>query len=339
MELRRLPELFCGFQRQRGRGPTLYPVACSPQAWASATPFTLLEASLGLEFDPGNSEIRSAQPTTCRRSSTTCCCATCKLGKPASICRFGASRRGGARYRPDARQDAGFRRAFGLRSDPGASHALADSSEGTSAVACGWCVSARSCGRSSCVATFLDARGRSPIVLSAAGFRRRIPGCVRSRRSPDLQARVRPRPERAAFSPPQTKDGWPSAGPAQTSRPGTARGHVSSTAATAGAFSAGRSAAPPTKTWAASSTSSSIGPVTRAPPSSISAAFLASAAERSRSTGMRLRFTGPRPHHARFDARSGEGRAGIPGRQAHRRAGRVAGNSIDRASPRRMPEK
>ena len=35
MDLRRLPELFCGFPRFRGRGPTLYPVACSPQAWAS----------------------------------------------------------------------------------------------------------------------------------------------------------------------------------------------------------------------------------------------------------------------------------------------------------------
>ena len=52
MDHRRLPELFCGFQRQRGHGPTLYPVACAPQAWASATPFTLLQASLGLEFDP-----------------------------------------------------------------------------------------------------------------------------------------------------------------------------------------------------------------------------------------------------------------------------------------------
>ena len=62
MDLRRLPELFCGFQRQRGRGPTLYPVACSPQAWASATPFTLLEASLGLEFDPFNNEIRLRNP-------------------------------------------------------------------------------------------------------------------------------------------------------------------------------------------------------------------------------------------------------------------------------------
>src|SRR5499426_1631019 len=62
MEMRRLPELFCGFQRGRGRGPTLYPVACSPQAWASATPFTLIEASLGLQFDPIGSEIRLIDP-------------------------------------------------------------------------------------------------------------------------------------------------------------------------------------------------------------------------------------------------------------------------------------
>jgi glycogen debranching enzyme len=62
MDQRRLPELFCGFQRQRGHGPTLYPVACSPQAWASATPFTLLEACLGLEFDPFNCEIRLRNP-------------------------------------------------------------------------------------------------------------------------------------------------------------------------------------------------------------------------------------------------------------------------------------
>jgi len=62
MDHRRLPELFCGFQRQRGQGPTLYPVACSPQAWASATPFTLLEASLGLEFDPFKGEIRLRNP-------------------------------------------------------------------------------------------------------------------------------------------------------------------------------------------------------------------------------------------------------------------------------------
>ena len=62
MDLRRLPELFCGFQRERRRGPTLYPVACAPQAWASATPFTLLEASLGLEFDVKRREIRLRDP-------------------------------------------------------------------------------------------------------------------------------------------------------------------------------------------------------------------------------------------------------------------------------------
>jgi glycogen debranching enzyme len=62
MDLRRLPELFCGFQRERRRGPTLYPVACAPQAWASATPFSLIQACLGLEFDPGMNEIRLRNP-------------------------------------------------------------------------------------------------------------------------------------------------------------------------------------------------------------------------------------------------------------------------------------
>jgi len=51
MDLRRLPELFCGFRRKPGQGPTAYPVACSPQAWAAAAPLALLQASLGLRFD------------------------------------------------------------------------------------------------------------------------------------------------------------------------------------------------------------------------------------------------------------------------------------------------
>jgi glycogen debranching enzyme len=62
MDYRRLPELFCGFQRQHGQGPTLYPVACAPQAWASATPFALIEAMLGLQFDPCAGEIRLCNP-------------------------------------------------------------------------------------------------------------------------------------------------------------------------------------------------------------------------------------------------------------------------------------
>ena len=62
MDLRRLPELFCGFQRERRRGPTLYPVACAPQAWASATPFSLIESMLGLEFEPQSNEIHLRNP-------------------------------------------------------------------------------------------------------------------------------------------------------------------------------------------------------------------------------------------------------------------------------------
>jgi glycogen debranching enzyme len=55
-DLERLPELFCGFSRRPGEGPTRYPVACSPQAWAAGSVFMLLEACLGLVVDgPGHS--------------------------------------------------------------------------------------------------------------------------------------------------------------------------------------------------------------------------------------------------------------------------------------------
>ena len=47
-ELNRLPELVCGLHRRPGEGPTLYPVACSPQAWSAGSSFMLLQASLGL---------------------------------------------------------------------------------------------------------------------------------------------------------------------------------------------------------------------------------------------------------------------------------------------------
>ena len=58
----RLPELFCGFPRRPGSGPTLYPVACAPQAWASGTPLSLIEASLGMTLDHAKSEIRFDRP-------------------------------------------------------------------------------------------------------------------------------------------------------------------------------------------------------------------------------------------------------------------------------------
>ena len=61
----RLPELFCGFPRRLGEGPTLYPVACSPQAWAAATPFLLLKAVLGMSIAGADDRVlfqRAALP-------------------------------------------------------------------------------------------------------------------------------------------------------------------------------------------------------------------------------------------------------------------------------------
>ncbi|HEX3756562.1 MAG TPA: amylo-alpha-1,6-glucosidase [Rhizomicrobium sp.] len=62
MDLMRFPELFCGFSRRRGTAPTLYPVACQPQAWASVVPFALLEACLGIAVDRRRREIRFRNP-------------------------------------------------------------------------------------------------------------------------------------------------------------------------------------------------------------------------------------------------------------------------------------
>ena len=47
----RLPELICGFHRRGGESPTLYPVACAPQAWSAGAVFMLLGACLGLGID------------------------------------------------------------------------------------------------------------------------------------------------------------------------------------------------------------------------------------------------------------------------------------------------
>lgn len=62
MDLKRLPELFCGFRRRRGRGPSLYPRACAPQAWAAAAPFGALAAALGLGFDAETQTVRLDRP-------------------------------------------------------------------------------------------------------------------------------------------------------------------------------------------------------------------------------------------------------------------------------------
>lgn len=62
VDLRRIPELFCGFTRRSGRGPTLYPVACSPQSWAAGAVFMLLSAALGLSIRAAGNEIRFSRP-------------------------------------------------------------------------------------------------------------------------------------------------------------------------------------------------------------------------------------------------------------------------------------
>ena len=62
MELQRLPELFCGFHRRNGAAPTLYPVACSPQTWASGALLFMLQASLGIYFEAGKGIVIFKQP-------------------------------------------------------------------------------------------------------------------------------------------------------------------------------------------------------------------------------------------------------------------------------------
>jgi glycogen debranching enzyme len=62
IDLRRLPELFCGFVRRRTRGPTFYPVACMPQAWAAAAPLFMLQSCLGLGFDLNQAHITFEGP-------------------------------------------------------------------------------------------------------------------------------------------------------------------------------------------------------------------------------------------------------------------------------------
>ncbi len=57
LPLDRLPELFCGFERARRTGPTGYPVACAPQAWAAAAPIALVAAGIGLDFEDGRARL------------------------------------------------------------------------------------------------------------------------------------------------------------------------------------------------------------------------------------------------------------------------------------------
>ncbi len=59
----RLPELMCGFERREGEPPIGYPVACSPQAWASGAVFMMLQAVLGLTIDAWRGVIHINRPS------------------------------------------------------------------------------------------------------------------------------------------------------------------------------------------------------------------------------------------------------------------------------------
>ncbi len=63
VDLRRLPELICGFERSPGAGPTLYPLACAPQAWAAGAVFLMLQACLGLSIRGREGQILLERPT------------------------------------------------------------------------------------------------------------------------------------------------------------------------------------------------------------------------------------------------------------------------------------
>ena len=63
VESNRLPELFCGFhKRADSSGPTLYPVACAPQAWAAGSVYLLLRASLDISIRAPERIIRFSNP-------------------------------------------------------------------------------------------------------------------------------------------------------------------------------------------------------------------------------------------------------------------------------------
>lgn len=58
----RPPELFCGYERNNYSSPVRYPVACSPQAWATGTIFQLFQMMLNLVPDAPGNHLRIIEP-------------------------------------------------------------------------------------------------------------------------------------------------------------------------------------------------------------------------------------------------------------------------------------
>ncbi|MBD2775875.1 amylo-alpha-1,6-glucosidase [Iningainema tapete] len=59
----RPPELFCGYERNGDAAPVQYPVACTPQAWATGSIFQLLQMIVNLVPDAPNNCLRIIDPT------------------------------------------------------------------------------------------------------------------------------------------------------------------------------------------------------------------------------------------------------------------------------------
>jgi len=59
----RPPELFCGFDRVPNGSPVRYPVACTPQAWATGAMFQLLQVMVNLIPDAHNNRLRIVHPS------------------------------------------------------------------------------------------------------------------------------------------------------------------------------------------------------------------------------------------------------------------------------------
>jgi glycogen debranching enzyme len=53
----RLPELFSGYARDRTPFPVDYPVACSPQAWASGSIILMLQTMAGISIADGRLRV------------------------------------------------------------------------------------------------------------------------------------------------------------------------------------------------------------------------------------------------------------------------------------------
>ena len=65
---------------QRATHPTLYPVACAPQAWAAGAVYLLVQACLGLRVDAARTARVVFARRSCRKKSTGCASSTSSVG-------------------------------------------------------------------------------------------------------------------------------------------------------------------------------------------------------------------------------------------------------------------